>query len=213
MRVIAGEARGRPLRAPKNAGTRPTSDKIKGAIFAMIETALIRLRPSAEDPWGESRVLDLYAGSGGLGIEALSRGAAWVDFVERDREACEAIAANLKATGMANRAQIWRQSALTAMRNLQTMSKTYAIICADPPYADPGAPDVAAMVIDHDLIEPAGILVVEHSRRTPMADSLGDWRRWRARQHGETVVSVWLRADELAQWASRTETDEEERVP
>ena len=75
MRVIAGEAKGRRLKAPANAGLRPSSERVRGALFSMLDSAGVELR----------RVLDLYAGTGAIGIEALSRGAGWVDFVERDR--------------------------------------------------------------------------------------------------------------------------------
>src|SRR4051794_6269673 len=94
MRVIAGEARGRTLRAPRGLRTRPTSDLLRGAIFSML--AAMGLKPS--------RVLDLYAGSGALGIEALSRGAIHADFVERDRVACAVIQSNLEHSACAARA-------------------------------------------------------------------------------------------------------------
>src|SRR5579864_6392572 len=110
MRVISGTARGRPLRAA--AGTRPTADLIKGAIFSMLE-ALAYKRGFEPDEDGNfaaalawPSVLDLYAGSGALAIEALSRGARWADLVDRDREAARIIAANLRATGLDDRARV-----------------------------------------------------------------------------------------------------------
>src|SRR5581483_8943357 len=96
MRVIAGAARGRPLQAPKSPATRPTSDLVRGAIFSMLET---------RGAWF-TRVLDLYAGTGAMGIEALSRGAERAVFVERDRAACAVITANLEKTGLSSNGTI-----------------------------------------------------------------------------------------------------------
>src|SRR4051812_49719215 len=110
MRVIAGSARGRPLRAPKKAPTRPTSDRVKEALFSMIESLLAWGRPEAEigsaELWRGLRVADVYAGSGALGIEALSRGADAAVFLEASADAVAAIRANLGLTGLAARAEV-----------------------------------------------------------------------------------------------------------
>lgn len=98
MRVIGGSAKGRPLKAPRGPGTRPTSDLVRGAIFDMLRSMGADL----------SRVLDLYAGTGALGIEALSRGAEWCDFVERGQRSCQVIRENLAHTGLALNAAVTR---------------------------------------------------------------------------------------------------------
>lgn len=100
MRVISGEARGHNLKAPKGMTTRPMADKIKGAVFSMLSTLLDDL----DQDWG--RVLDLYAGSGSIGIEALSRGASWVDFVEINAGVCRVISENLEHTKFTGRARV-----------------------------------------------------------------------------------------------------------
>ncbi len=100
MRVISGEARGHTLKAPKGMTTRPMSDKIKGAVFSMLTTVLARL----DRDWG--RVLDLYSGSGSIGIEALSRGASWADFVEINAGVCRVISDNLEHTKLTNRSRV-----------------------------------------------------------------------------------------------------------
>ncbi len=100
MRVISGEARGHNLKAPKGMTTRPMADKIKGAVFSMLSTLLDQL----DKDWG--RVLDLYAGSGSIGIEALSRGATWVDFVEINAGVCRVISENLEHTKFTGRARV-----------------------------------------------------------------------------------------------------------
>src|ERR687894_2700308 len=117
MRVIAGTARGRPLRAPSGEDTRPTADKIKGVIFSMLDAEAMRrgFEPEPDDEERDGRfamavawprVLELYAGSGALSIEALSRGAAHADLVESSADARRAIVANLAKTGLAERASI-----------------------------------------------------------------------------------------------------------
>jgi 16S rRNA (guanine(966)-N(2))-methyltransferase RsmD len=125
VRVIAGSARGRTLAAPK--GARPTSDLARGALFDMLANLDV----------GWDRALDWFAGSGALGIEALSRGAGWVDFVERDPAAVAVIRRNLAATDFSTRAAVHR---LDAARALHVLPGPYDIILADPPYALPELP-------------------------------------------------------------------------
>src|ERR671924_202781 len=108
MRVIAGSAGGVPLKGPPGPGTRSTSDKVRGAIFDAL---------AAEVP--EARVLDLYAGTGALGIEALSRGAASCLFVEKSAAACRVIEANLRTTRLAERGKVWAMSVSAALERLE----------------------------------------------------------------------------------------------
>src|SRR3981081_3164733 len=140
MRVIAGTARGRLLRAADK--TRPTADLVKGAIFSMLE-ALAYKRGFEPDEEGNlaaalawPRALDLFAGSGGLGIEALSRGAQSVAFVEQDREAARIIQANLRTTGLDERARVHQAAVLSALR---TVRGPIDLVFLDPPYADAAA--------------------------------------------------------------------------
>src|SRR5947209_18243979 len=104
MRVIAGSARGVPLKGPPGSGTRPTGDKVRGAIFDALAAEIV-----------DARVLDLYAGTGALGIEALSRGAAACLFVEKASAACRVIEANLRTTRLAERAAVWCLAVETAL--------------------------------------------------------------------------------------------------
>src|SRR3972149_4981592 len=123
MRVIAGEARGKPLKAPK--AIRPTTDLVKGAIFSMLE--------ALGGEW--ERVLDLYSGSGALGIEALSRGAEWADFVEREPRSCSVIKDNLEKTGFKEYSHVYRSS---VKRALEFLEGNYSLVLMDPPYNMPG---------------------------------------------------------------------------
>src|SRR5713226_10218221 len=137
MRVISGTARGRHLRAA--AETRPTADLIKGSIFSMLE-ALAYKRGFEPDEDGNlaaalawPRALDLFAGSGGLGIEALSRGAHSAEFVEQERDAARIIQSNLRSTGLDDRARVHQAPVSSALR---TIRPPIDLVFLDPPYAD-----------------------------------------------------------------------------
>lgn len=194
MRVISGSARGRLLRAPKSGTTRPTADRVKEALFSMVESLLLNGRPEADvgTPalWHGLRVLDLYAGSGALGIEALSRGAAHATFVEGDRAAVSAIEANLAATGLAPRAAVRLGDAATLVARLVD---PVDLVFMDPPYADVAAVAVAERVADASWVALDTILCLEHSGRLAAPDKLGTLRRQRERRYGETVLTLYAR--------------------
>ncbi len=125
MRVIAGRYKGRRLRAPRGRNTRPTSDRVREALFSML---------GAVD---EARVLDLFAGTGALGIEALSRGASSAVFVERDAAALDALRANLETLDLHQpRVEVRRVDALAALRTARERNETYDLVFVDPPYGD-----------------------------------------------------------------------------
>ncbi len=134
------------------------------------------------------RVLDLYAGSGALGIEALSRGDGTADFVESDAAAATTIAANLAGTGFESRAKLLR---LTAERAAGRLSGPYTLVLADPPYYDEDAPEVVRQLAASPLVDEGTVLVLEHHRRRPAPGELGQLRLYRTRRHGDTVVSIY----------------------
>jgi 16S rRNA (guanine(966)-N(2))-methyltransferase RsmD len=188
MRVIAGSARGRNLKGPPRPrdsgrpGIRPTSDLIRGVIFDML------------DAMGASydRVLDLFAGTGALGIEALSRGDGTADFVERDPEGARIIDANLMHLGFTARAKVHRLDVRSAVARLRG---PYTLVLADPPYYDSDALAVVTAYAQPDFLAPGGVLVVEHHRRAEAPDALGVMRLYRRRRHGDTVVSIYEEED------------------
>jgi 16S rRNA (guanine966-N2)-methyltransferase len=211
VRVIAGIARGRPLRAPSRAPTRPTGDKMKGAIFSMLDAEALRrgIEPVAYDDEHDGRfaaavawprVLELYAGSGALAIEALSRGATHADLVESSADARRAIAANLGATGLTDRASI---HALTSEAAVSTFRGTYDLILLDPPYDAVGVRLVLERLADGGLIDPSGVVVWEHSRSTEPPEHIrapgtnGGLRLLRTRRHGAASVSLYVQAAPL----------------
>jgi 16S rRNA (guanine(966)-N(2))-methyltransferase RsmD len=141
-----------------------------------------------------TRVLDLFAGTGALGIEALSRGEsdAIADFVEIDATAAGVIAENLRRTGFEARARVHRLTAVTAANRL---SGPYTLVPADPPYYDDAALDTVRAVAGSRLVDEATVLVLEHHRSQASPDAMGPLPRYRERRHGDTVVSIYARED------------------
>jgi len=151
MRIIAGEWRGRPIEAPPGRGTRPTADRARETLFSMLASRL----GSFED----LRVADLFAGSGALGFEALSRGAASVTFVESEPAAAASIQRNADSLGAANRIRIESGSALALLR-----TDPFDLIFADPPYASGAGSEIVRALLHARWLPPGGWLAVETSR-------------------------------------------------
>ena len=157
MRVVAGRFKGRRLAGPKDAATRPTADKVREALF------------SALGPIDEVRTLDLFAGTGALGIEALSRGAEPVDLVEKSRSAVRVVQANLETVGADKQeARVHTVDALKFLESAALRGETYELVFVDPPYAaaDSLAPRLATL-LPKVLAEGARV-VVESDRRRPL---------------------------------------------
>jgi 16S rRNA (guanine(966)-N(2))-methyltransferase RsmD len=157
MRIIAGALKGRRLEAPTWPGLRPTSDKLRETLFNVLQGRL-----------PEARVLDVFAGTGAVGIEALSRGAAHVTFVERDRRAMTLIAANLERCGLSGGYTIERGSAEDVLSRL---APVYDVVFLDPPYDEP---DLAtAVTLGVGLLAAGGICVLEHAARRAAPEAAG----------------------------------------
>jgi 16S rRNA (guanine966-N2)-methyltransferase len=178
VRVIAGRFGGRRLQAPKGrATTRPTSDRVREAIFSMLGDL------------HEARVLDLFAGTGALGIEALSRGAARAVFVERDGAALAALRANLGALGLgAEEAEVRRGEALAALRIARAGAETYDLVLIDPPYRRAGAMGGELSPALAPLLSGQARVVVESDRRAPLELSWGEIER--QRRYGDTTITI-----------------------
>jgi len=178
MRVIGGKAKGHGLKSLRKSGIRPTSDMVRGAIFSMLE--------SAASDW--SRVLDLYAGTGALGIEALSRGAEWADFVEQKPRLCALIKDNLEHTGFAAQGTVYCMSVEKA---LSVLKETYGILLMDPPYNEPHISATADKLAASALMGKESTLVIEHSRRVQLNKRFGDFEQVKELSHGDSHVSVY----------------------
>ncbi|MCH7835783.1 MAG: 16S rRNA (guanine(966)-N(2))-methyltransferase RsmD [Chloroflexi bacterium] len=178
MRVIAGRAKGRRLAGPPSRATRPTSDLVRGAIFSALEAMGAEL----------TRVLDLYAGSGALGIEALSRGARWCDFVEKNGRACASIRENLAKTGFDEQARV---HCAPVERAASRLEGPYTLVLSDPPYAQ-AATEALERLAETGLVE-AGttVLVLEHSSREDAPEGLGGLSQVKTLKHGDSAVSIY----------------------
>lgn len=180
MRVITGSAKGHHLKAPKGMGTRPMLDRVKEAVFSVLEGyGPIR-----------GRVLDLYAGTGSLGIECLSRGAAWADFVERNNHVCKIIAENLEHTKFSDHAKVHNMPVARYVASVRPEEK-YDIIFMDPPYADPAIEDTIRAVANSGLLADDGLLIVGHSPRVVLVDQYESLRRIKFRRLGDSCFSIF----------------------
>lgn len=164
--------------------TRPTSDRVREAIFNI-------LGPPPEG----ARVLDLYAGAGGLGLEALSRGAAWAVFVDAAPEAVRCVEQNARDLGFAEQVRVVRAPVATALGRLAQEAAAHAWIFADPPYAGDEAERTLGLLGagDAPLLAAAGTVIVEHDRRRPPADQHGALALTDRRRYGDTEVSFYRR--------------------
>ena len=213
MRVIAGSARGRPLKPPTGR-TRPSGDKVKGALFSQLEALAYKLGYertiddqdlevfAAAQAWPV--VLDLYAGTGALGIEALSRGARQADFVEADPAARRLIQANLRLTGLADRGVV---HARTAEQAVSTLARGYDLILADPPYDDSGAARVLERLAASALVGERAVLVWEHRFDATPPEGLGRLRLRSCRRHGIAALALYT-TDQVARDAPRGDSPE-----
>jgi 16S rRNA (guanine966-N2)-methyltransferase len=175
VRIIAGEWRGRPLQAPAGQRTRPTADRTRETLFSMLASRI--------GSFEGLRVADLYAGSGALGLEALSRGAAQATFVETDAGAVRAIRANLLALKAESRAEVLSLSARTLGR-----SQPFDLVFADPPYAPGSGTAVVAAVRAADWLAPGGWLAIETEANEPV--EAGDWRTDAERRVGRARLTL-----------------------
>lgn len=164
MRVIAGEAHGRRLRAPRGLLTRPATARVRASIFSRIASRL-----SLEG----AHVLDIFAGSGSLGFEALSRGAAAVVFIDSSRAAAGTIARNLSELKLAARARILQLDFRRALAQLAALRERFDLVFVDAPYARDSSGEVLAMLTELDLIAPEGYVVVRQFHRAPAPEPAG----------------------------------------
>jgi 16S rRNA (guanine(966)-N(2))-methyltransferase RsmD len=179
MRVIAGTLKGRRLKSPTWEGLRPTSDKLRETLFNVLGSRV-----------AGARVIDGYAGTGAIGIEAISRGAAQVTFVESDRRAQALIAENLRACGIESGYTMVRSTARRAWSMLAAdpALPPFDLILLDPPYDQPAVETLAG--VDR-LLAPEGWVVLERARRTLAPDRAGDLDRVRDLQSGDSALTIY----------------------
>jgi 16S rRNA (guanine966-N2)-methyltransferase len=179
MRVIAGKLRGTAIVVPKGGSVRPTYDRVRESVFSIVEPLL-----------DGAAVLDLFAGSGSLGIESLSRGSHRVTFVENDREALAVLSGNVKRLGLNGQCTIARRDAMGALGGPMAGSP-FDVVFVDPPYASGLALRALVELGSSELLGPSAVVVVEHGTGDELPDEAGVLSRFRSKTYGTTMVDFY----------------------
>lgn len=177
MRVISGKARGITLKTPQGQKTRPTADRVKEAMFSIIQFDI----PGA-------KVLDLFGGTGQLGIEALSRGASQAVFVDFQDDACKLIRENLRRVGMSDQAQVVRGDYLAYLR---TCRETFDLVLLDPPYAEVFMENALNMLAEIDILQSGGIIVCERPIGKDIPWEYPGYQRSKDYKYGNTLITLY----------------------
>jgi len=184
MKVIGGAARGRKLRVPKGLAVRPTAARVKESLFNILP-----------HDFSGIRLLDLFAGSGNVSIEALSRGAVEAVLVDESARSAAAIRANLTRLELNRRAQVWIAPVARSLRKLDKAGEKFDLIFLDPPYDKGWVTTTLEVIGRSSLLNPAGIVVVEHSGREAIKPSYGDLMLNDRRRYGDTFLSFFQRKE------------------
>src|SRR3954471_7800831 len=186
MRIIAGKYRSRQIQTIDGADVRPTSDKLRETLFNVVGAA----RPIEDTVW-----LDVYAGSGAVGIEALSRGARQVYFVEQSKKAAGVITKNLSSLKIDSGWEIHERDADTALRRLDSQAVACDVCFIDPPYAEEEEyEDTLGFLSQSQMIGPQSLVIAEHSKRYDPGDQVGALVRFRKLQQGDAVLSFYRKS-------------------
>lgn len=180
MRVITGKARGIPLKTPEGMQTRPTADRVKEALFSIINFDI----PGA-------KVLDLFGGTGQLGIEALSRGAASAVFVDAREESCRLIRENLKRTKLEQNAKVIRSDYLDYLNRCR---EQYNIILLDPPYAEVFLENAIKRITEIDILQSDGIIVAERPLGKELPWEFEGYTRSKDYKYGKVLLTIYRKA-------------------
>jgi len=178
LRVIAGLAKGTLLKVPEGGVTRPATDLVRGAMFSILE--------NMTNDW--DTVLDLFSGSGAIGIEALSRGAGWVDFVDRDPKVCAIIKENIAKAKFTEQSHLYCKDAGKAA---EFLTRSYDIIIMDPPYANDAIDDIVLRVANSTLVKDNTVVVVTHTKHRVLKESYGPLTLVKERRHGDSIINLY----------------------
>ena len=180
MRIVAGSCRGRRIKVPAGRDVRPTADRVREAVFSSLGAHV-----------EGAAALDLFAGSGALGLEALSRGADTAVFVERSSATFQVLKENIDNTGLGSRSRLVRGDAITAVRRLASKETFFNLVFLDPPYASKLLERVLLALVQWPLLAPGALIVAEHDRdRQPVLPPSGELRITSTRTYGSTSISM-----------------------
>ncbi|HEV8540456.1 MAG TPA: 16S rRNA (guanine(966)-N(2))-methyltransferase RsmD [Nitrospiraceae bacterium] len=185
MRVIAGSRKGRRLMGPDSVGLRPTSDRVKEALFSILSPRII-----------DARFLDLYAGTGAIGIEALSRGARHVTFVESSSVALRVLKKNLEQCGFAAAGDVRICTAERFLKGNGSETPPYDIVFADPPYDQKdGGQDLMSRLNESEMIGAHTLVILEHAKKVAVPVQVGRLSQVRQYRYGDTTLSLYQTAE------------------
>ena len=180
MRILGGTAKGRKLVTIKARGIRPTRDDVKESIFSMIQGHV-----------EAAVVLDLFAGTGNLGLEALSQGAKRAIFVEKERLPLRALLRNIDLCGFRDRAEVISRDAEIALKLLRRRAEKVDLVFIDPPYGSGYVGKTLRFISAHDMVNAGGTVVIEHSSGETPSDQWGRFSLRRQKRHGDTTISIF----------------------
>ena len=180
MRVISGKARGLKLDTPKNQDVRPTTDRVKESLFNMINSYIM-----------DSNILDLFAGTGSLGIECLSRGAKNCVFVDKSKDSINIVRSNVKKARVENESTILNVDFKDAVKRLSTQNQKFDVIFMDPPYYENMFIECLKSRDKFNLLDEDGIIVVEHDTKDLFEDSIGRLNKSREKKYGNTTLTFY----------------------
>lgn len=190
MRVIAGKYRSRPLQSLPGMDIRPTSDRLRETLF----NVLCAGNPEALEA---TTWVDLFAGTGAVGIEALSRGAAEVTFVEASAKAAEVIATNLRSLSIENGFQVLKMEVAAGLRKLEALHMMANFVFLDPPYRMPDAYERTLAALGRSgIVQPSGRVIAEHGRKFDPGEEFGTLRRFRKLEQGDAALSFYKKQAE-----------------
>ena len=182
MRIIAGTAKGKTIKCRKGTETRPTMDRVKESLFSI-------LMPYLED----SRVLDLFSGTGNIALEAISRGAKKAVMIEKDKEALRVIIENVNNLGFENQCRAYKNEVERAVEILGKKREKFDIIFMDPPYIEEICTKVIKAVEKANLLAEGGIIICEHHKYEDMADKIGEFNQIDERTYGKKTLTFYAR--------------------
>lgn len=184
MRIISGEWKGRRLISVKGKSTRPTSDRVRESVFNILR-----------DRVNESNILDIFAGTGSMGFEALSRGGMEAVFIEKNNKAANVIAQNAKLLGCIDMIKIIKKDVFKAIDDLAREKYIFDLIFMDPPYNTKIESSVLSAILEANILSRPGLIVIEHDSNDRMPNDVGILMRTDMRKYGNTGVSLYERGD------------------
>lgn len=184
MRIITGIAKGRKIIAPEGMDTRPTSDRVKESVFNIISKKV----------YG-ARVLDLFSGTGNLGLEAISRGAEWCTFIEKNKITHKILLENVNNLGFSEKCEVYSRDAFDVLEMLGKNSEKYDIIFLDPPYSKGLIERAIIKISENSLINNKGIIMSEYDENDVIPENINGINIFRTEKYGRTKISFWTKED------------------